>query len=95
MVIFNKEKHTYTNPETGEIYTSVSQLLSQYKEPFKKDFFAEKVAKREKVSKQVILDRWAKTNKDACDKGTRIHDIVEQYIKHGLVKDEKVINSLN
>lgn len=95
MVVFDKEKHTYTNPETGRTYISVSQLLSKYKEPFKKDFFAEKVAKREKVSKEEILKRWDKANKDACDKGQDIHSILEEYIKHDEIKDTKLITELN
>lgn len=94
MVVFDKEKHTYTNPETKERYISVSQLLKLYKEPFKKDFLAEKVAKKEKVSKQEILDRWDKANKDACDKGTNIHSILENYIKNDIVEDRELITEL-
>lgn len=92
MVIFNKERHTYTNPETGENYTSVSALLSKYKEPFKRDFLAQMVAKKQKVKPEEILKQWDKKNKDACEKGSRIHDIIESYIKNAEVKDQKIID---
>ena len=38
MIVFNKESHTYFNPDTKRPYISVSRLLSLYKEPFDKDF---------------------------------------------------------
>lgn len=93
MVIFNKESHTYVNPVTNEIYISVSQLLSKYKEPFKKDFLAEKVAKKQKVSKQTILDQWDEANKKACDRGQNIHTILENYIKKGDIDDGDIVKT--
>ena len=92
MVTFDKDLHRYKNAETGEVYISVSQLISRYREPFKRDFLAEKVAKREKKTKQEILDQWDKNNKDACDKGQRIHSIIEKYLKEGVVDDADLIN---
>jgi hypothetical protein len=94
MVIFDKERHIYTNPDTNERYISVSQLLKLYKEPFKKDFLAAKVAKKEKVTKEEILERWEKNNKEACDKGTNIHSILEKYIKDDIVEDRALIDEL-
>lgn len=96
MVLFDKEAHSYTNSETGRKYISVSQLLSLYKEPFDRDYFAAKVAKRQGVSKEKVISEWVKTNKDACDKGTSIHEIIENYIKTGeiLEQDYELVKSL-
>lgn len=93
MVTFNKDDHTYKNPVTGEFYISVSRLLSLYKEPFDRDFLAEKTAKKEGVSKEEIIKKWAKINKDACDKGQNVHSIIESYLKEGEVLDEKIIDA--
>ena len=92
MVNFDPVKHVYTSAETGERYNSVSQLLSIYKEPFDSKKWATKVALREKVSVQTILDRWEKNKNDACDRGKNIHSIIEDYIKTVKITDENVIN---
>lgn len=91
MVTFNKENHTYFNPLTQRYYMSVSKVLSNYKEPFDKEFFAAKKARQEGITKEEMIARWDKNNKDACDKGQTIHNIVEQYLKDGEVIDEALI----
>jgi hypothetical protein len=95
MVKFDSTNHTYLNIVTNRPYVSVSKLLSLYKEPFNKDFFAAKTAIKEGVSKDEIIKRWDETNKVACDKGQTVHDIIEDYIKKDIVADEKLITSLN
>jgi hypothetical protein len=95
MVVFNEADHTYKNPETNRYYTSVSKLLSLYKEPFDKDFHAERKAIKEGVTKEEIIKKWDKINKDACDKGQNIHNIVEKYIKYNEVEDIKLISLLD
>ncbi len=91
MVVFNEDKHTYQNPETKEFYTSVSSLLSKYKEPFDKDFHASKKALKEGVTKEEMLKRWDDITKKACDKGTNIHSIIESYIKDKQIIDEEIV----
>ena len=88
MVIFNEAKHTYTNPETNDIYISVSQLLKRYKEVFDTNFHANRVALREGKTKQEVIDGWQKISKDACDKGIKIHNIFENYIKTGKIEEQ-------
>jgi len=92
MVIFDTKKHTYTNPDTKEIYCSVSQLLAEYKEPFDSEFFASRVAAKEGVDKKDILAKWAKNSADACNKGKEVHAIVEGYIKNDQNTDNDVIS---
>lgn len=94
MIVFNEAEHTYQNKETGKFYTSVSKLLSLYKEPFDKEFHAARKAKKEGVSKEEILEKWNKDNKTACDKGQTVHDIIERYLTDAEVLDEKIISDI-
>lgn len=80
MVIFDEESHTYTNPDTGEIYISTTTLLGNYEKEFDTEGHATRIAKRDGIDKQFILDEWEKTKNDACDKGTKIHKIMEDHI---------------
>lgn len=79
MVFFNKEKHSYTN-EFGEDYISVTTLLSKYKNKFDSDKHSARVAHKEGVTQEFVLQVWAEITKTATDRGTEIHKIVENYI---------------
>jgi len=83
MIIFNEEKHSYTNSETKEKYISVTTLLGKYKTAFDKDKHSRRVAEREGVSQEMILEMWRVDNKKATDRGTKIHKIMEKYIEQG------------
>jgi ATP-dependent exoDNAse (exonuclease V) beta subunit len=83
MIVFNEEKHTYTNADTDEQYISVTTLLSKYKTPFDKDKHSLRVAEREGVTQEMVLEMWAKENKKATDKGTKIHKLMENYVSFG------------
>ena len=86
MVIFNKENHTYKNPETGRYYKSVSKLLGEYRKPFNADFHAINTALKRKTTVEAIKKEWEDGKNIACAKGQDIHDAVEQYIK-----EEKIL----
>lgn len=79
MVFFDKEQHSYTN-EFGENYISVTTLLSKYKNKFDTDKHSARVAYREGVSQEFVLQTWAEITKIATDRGTEIHKIIENYI---------------
>ena len=70
MINFDSAAHTYTNSETQEKYISVTTLLGAYKYPFDKDKHSRRVADREGVSQELVLEMWAKENKKATDKVT-------------------------
>jgi hypothetical protein len=91
MVVFDQKNHTYFNPSTKRYYISVSKLLSLYKEPFDRDYFAAKKAKQLGKTQDEVVKMWEQNNKTACDKGQNIHSIVEAYIKDGEVLDDKLI----
>ena len=83
MVIFNEDAHSYINEFTREQYISVTTLLNKYKEPFEKEKISKACANKEGITQAEMLDRWAKTAKEATDFGTKIHKIVENHIKQG------------
>lgn len=81
MVIFDEESHTYTNIHTNRNYKSVTTLLGDYKSHFDSDAHATRISKREGVTKEFILEMWEAETKKATDKGTKIHKIMEDYVK--------------
>lgn len=86
-ISFNFEKHIYKNKNTGDIYTSVTKLISKYTPYFDADKISYFVAKKQGVDQQVILDQWAKKRDKACDKGTLIHKVIEDFLNLNLVTD--------
>ena len=86
-VVFSEAGHTYTNPDTGERYISATTLLGKYKPEFDADAAAARVAAREFVSKEFILDVWKNVNDEANERGTKIHKSYEDYINDGTVTD--------
>ena len=95
MIVFDEKSHTYLNNVTNRPYISVSRLLGLYKEPFDRDFWSKKTAAKEGITQAEVLAKWDKNTKDACDKGTSVHDIVESYIKTDEVLDKSLIKALN
>ena len=81
-VIFDPDAHTYTHPDVGRLI-SVTTLLGKFKKPFDSAVHAERVAKREGVDKQLVLEMWEKEKNRACDRGTHIHQLLEDYINVG------------
>tara|TARA_R100000951_G_scaffold112807_1_gene113744 strand:+ start:9399 stop:10130 length:732 start_codon:yes stop_codon:yes gene_type:complete len=79
-IVFDEESHTYTNTDNGKNYRSVTTVLGDYKKPFDSDYHSKRIAKREGVTQQAILDRWEKIKVDACDRGTKIHKSMEEVI---------------
>ena len=73
MLIFDAEKHVYKNKHTGEVYASVTSLLSKYKPPFDSQAAALKVAQREKCPVEEVLAKWKEINDASKVYGTKIH----------------------
>jgi len=85
MMHFDPESHTYTNTVTGRKYISVTTLLGKYKKPFDTDGHSKRVAKREGVSQELVLEMWKLANDTANEKGHRIHKLLEDYLVEGTV----------
>lgn len=88
MVIFDEKSHTYTNTATNRLYRSVTTLLGDYKSHFDSDTHADRISKREGVTKEFILEMWEAETKKATDKGTKIHKIMEDYVKYSTKIDK-------
>jgi len=82
VIIFNEELHTYTDDNTGVLFTSVTTLLGKYKPFFDSETAAKRVAAREGVSYEIVLEIWEKEKQIACDRGTPIHKAMEEFILH-------------
>jgi ATP-dependent exoDNAse (exonuclease V) beta subunit len=85
-IVLDEESHIYTNTDTGEKYTSVSKLISTYKKPFDSDLHSKRVSQREGVSQDEILNRWKELTVTAQNRGTKIHLIMEEFLKHKKVQ---------
>lgn len=88
MIIFDEASHTYTNDKTKEKYISVTTLLGKYKNPFDKEKHSLRVAEREGVPQELVLEMWAKENKKSTDRGTKIHKLMENYVSFGEKVDD-------
>jgi len=83
MIVFDEKSHTYTNTETNNRYISVTTLLGKYKKPFDSASHSKRVAEREGVTQEFVLESWKETTRIATDKGTKIHNMMEQFVKFG------------
>ena len=84
---FDEASHTYTHVDTDAPFISVTTLLGKYKQPFDRYGHSKRVAKREGVSQELVLEMWEEEKNRACTRGTDIHKILEDYISCGDVKD--------
>ena len=88
MIVFDSDSHTYTNTETKDRYISTTTLLSKYKEPFDKEYHSLRVAKREGVPQEMVLESWAAENKRSTDRGSHIHKLLENYVTVGEIQSD-------
>lgn len=89
-IYLEPEKHVYINEDTGEVYKSVTTVLSMLEEEFPAQNIAQAIArqsnkkKKEKykgLSENEILDLWEEENKTANEYGTKVHNLLEEYLK--------------
>jgi hypothetical protein len=81
-VCFDLNTHTYTL-DGGKKLTSVTSLISNFKNKFDSDYHAERIAKRDGKTKEVVLKEWKDKSDLSCEVGTYIHGIIEKYILSG------------
>jgi len=85
---FDEASHTYTHKDTNEKFISVTTLLGKYKQPFDRDGHSKRVADREGVSQEFVLEMWEQEKNRACSRGTNIHAVLEDYINIGEVEGD-------
>lgn len=88
--IFNVGPHTYTDPKDGFEYTSVTRWVGQFKPKFDEDYWAEKIARRECVPVDVILEEWERIRVASQEFGTSVHKMLEVYLTTKKVTDKKL-----
>tara|TARA_R100000278_G_scaffold58355_1_gene47962 strand:- start:3613 stop:4353 length:741 start_codon:yes stop_codon:yes gene_type:complete len=88
MIKFDPVKHRYTCEKTGKELISVTTLLGKYKPVFDKMENATRVANREGLDVEFVLDMWEQEKNRACDYGTSIHKVMEDYLVEGKEEDE-------
>ena len=90
-IYLEPEKHVYINEDTGEIYKSVTTVLSMLEEEFPAEDIAKAIErqsntrKKEKykgLSQRQILDLWEEENRTANEYGTKVHNLLESYLKN-------------
>ena len=82
-IIFKEDTHQYFNTDTGKEYLSGTKFIHLFEPPFDKDSISKRVALKEGKTQKQILDEWAAISKQACEHGTAIHLLMENYIKFG------------
>lgn len=86
--IFDEKAHTYTDPIEDFKYTSVTRWIEKFKPKFDEQKMAAKVAAREGVPVELVLEAWEKKRKDSGDFGTKVHKALETFHLTGKVNKE-------
>lgn len=76
-VSFNPETHLYANNCNN--LTSVTTLISKFKNEFDSDYWSKKIALRENTTQEIILQKWKEKAFKSTEIGTAIHKIFEDY----------------
>lgn len=77
--IFNVQAHTYTDPKDKFQYISVTQWVNKFKKKFDEQYWATKIANRECVPVEVILEEWERIRENSKVFGTNVHKQLEVY----------------
>lgn len=91
LVYLEPIKHQYHHRITGEIFKSVTTVISSIEHKFDVDGVAESIAKQRDddpkknpdyigMSKDRIINYWQEINDAANEYGTHVHEVVEKYL---------------
>lgn len=86
MVVFYEDNHSYYNTKTGERLGSVTQFISEFKEPFKELEVATKYARKNGLDVDDVLAEWKQKRDDSTKMGTFVHKMFEDYINGATVE---------
>ena len=79
-LIFHEEGHKY-NDTFGNEFISTTTLLHKYAPEFDKDYWLKKKAKELSISEKRLAEQWKNITDEACERGTRTHNNLEDGIK--------------
>ena len=79
-LFFEEEGHKY-NDTMGNEYLSVTTLIHDYYNNFDATYWAHKKAREQGKSEKAILAEWDRIRDEACARGTKTHNGLEDAIK--------------
>ena len=79
-LFFEEEGHKY-NDTMGNEYLSVTTLIHDYYNNFDAAYWAHKKAREQGKSEKAILAEWDRIRDEACSRGTKTHNGLEDAIK--------------
>ena len=79
-LFFDEGPHKYTDT-FGNEYRSVTTLIGDYYPHFDADYWAHKKAREQGKSEKAIKAEWDKIKIEACERGTKTHNGLEDAIK--------------
>lgn len=88
-LIFKEEGHKY-NDTFGNEYKSTTTLLHDYAPKFDKDYWLKKKAKELGISEKRLAQQWQDITDEACARGTKTHNGLEDGIKGSSMFKEAV-----
>jgi hypothetical protein len=79
-LFFDEGPHKYTDT-FGNEYRSVTTLIGDYYPPFNTEYWAHKKAREQGKSEKTIKAEWDRIKNEACYRGTKTHNGLEDAIK--------------
>lgn len=86
---FKEEGHSYTD-SLGNSYLSATTLLHRYSPAFDKSYWLKKKAQELHMSEKRLAGQWDTITKEACERGTKTHNGLEDGIKGSSMFKEAV-----
>lgn len=81
---FREETHQYFNNKNGHEYISGTTFLHLFEPKFNENGeISKRVANKKGVSEEEILNEWKESGRVACEYGTKIHKVMEDYVRFG------------
>lgn len=77
---FNEAEHKYTDNFNNQ-YISTTTILHQYMPTFERDYWLKKKAKELGISEKRLAKQWETITDEACKRGTKTHNGLEDGIK--------------
>ena len=79
-LIFKEDGHKYTDT-FGNEYKSTTTLLHEYQPKFDKNYWLRKKARELGISEKQLAQQWQNITDEACSRGTKTHNGLEDGIK--------------
>ena len=92
-LIFKEEGHKY-NDTFGNEYKSTTTLLHDYVPKFEKSFWLKKKAKELGISEKRLAQQWQDITDEACARGTKTHNGLEDGIRNSSMFKDAVKHML-